>query len=155
MKVIALAGATLVLSLFTVAAEPLRAEVVVQAATPEPQATPAHTPPPPIKRASAEIVVQAAAAASPQSAATVSPTPTAAKELPSEQPVAATDHATATTQAVNPDSVVPKDKVIALVKRIEEQHAQIEENQMKIDQQLADITLMVQQAYDFSRKASK
>jgi hypothetical protein len=154
MKLIAVVVPTLLVAILTVTAEP-PTELVVQAATPAAQATPAHTPPPPIKRPSAEIVVQAAGDPSPQIATTGPATPTAINSAASGPAIPTDDQAPAKAQAIDPDSVVPKDKVIALVQRIQEQQKQIEDNQAKIDQQIYDITNVVDQAFFFSRRASK
>lgn len=154
MKLIALAVPRLVLSISTVAAEP-PAELVVQAATPIVQASPTHSPPPPISRPPAEIIVQAAGSTLSQPNATASPAPTASRQSTSEPAIRPSDHSVNANQAVDPELFVPKEKVIALLKRIQEQQRQIENNQAEIDQQIYDITNVIDQAFFFSRRASK
>jgi hypothetical protein len=154
MKLIALAVPSVVLSIYTVTAEP-PAALVVQAATPIAQATPMHSSPPPISRPPAEIIVQAAGSTLSQPDTTASLAPTGSKQSTSEPAIRPTDHPANTNQSVDPELFVPKEKVIALVKRIQEQQRQIENNQAEIDQQVYDITNVVDQAFFFSRRASK
>jgi hypothetical protein len=53
------------------------------------------------------------------------------------------------------ETTVPKEKVVALVKRIEAQQAQIEANQIKIESKLAEVHELVRQTWVFARRASK
>ena len=153
MKLIALAGLGLVISVLALAAESQR-ELIVQAATPMPQPTPRQTPRP-INLRSNEIVVQPAGVQLVQQPAAIAPPQIVRKDSVANSPLPQTDRGASTNRPIDPDSVIPKEEVIALVKRIQEQHAEAEANQIKIDQQLADISLMVQQAFSFSRKASQ
>jgi hypothetical protein len=53
------------------------------------------------------------------------------------------------------DAPIPKEKVVALAKKIEAQQARIERNEMEIQRQLAEVTENVRQAWVLSRRASK
>jgi len=153
MKLIAFAGFGLVISASALTAEPQR-ELIVPAATPTLQPTPVHTPPP-INLRSSEILLQAAWVPPTQQPAPIATPQIEKKDSVADSPLPQTDRGASTNRPIDPDSVVSKAEVIVLVKRIQEQHAQVEANQIKIDQQIADITLMVHQAFSFSRKASQ
>jgi len=158
----------------TLLAQSSATQVIVQAASPQHvEPTPARMPIGTLKARSAEVLVEAASAgpllphASPQPTIKPQPAeivvqpgnggaataPVSANPAPAETPSVTTS--SAGSAAIDPNDMIPKEKVVALVKRIHTQQAEIQENAIKINSQVYDISQMVQQAYMFSRRASK
>jgi hypothetical protein len=58
-------------------------------------------------------------------------------------------------QAPASEQSIPTEKVLALVRRVEEQQKVIESNEIKINTRLAEVSETVRQAWVFARRAQK
>jgi hypothetical protein len=135
-------------------------EVVIQAlsATPIPSAKP--SPLPTLHPQPKEILVQPASPP-PQSTSSIpglgdATLPHAAEITDrSDEKSRQGEQVSVKSETADTDEMIPKEKVIALVKRIQQQQREIEENQININIQIYNITQVTHQAFMFSRRASK
>jgi hypothetical protein len=63
--------------------------------------------------------------------------------------------ASSKAQAPASEQSIPKEKVIALIRRVEEQQKVIESNEIKINTKLAEVSETVRQTWVFARKAQR
>jgi hypothetical protein len=61
----------------------------------------------------------------------------------------------ATAQAPASEKLIPTEKVVTLLRRVEEQQKVIESNEIKINTKLVEVSETVRQAWVFARRAQK